>query len=437
MYSLPNSSMYLPQGFFIQINIDSIGAAIGAVIIGVFLVYSFVYYIFARKDEVTLSILFLQSSFFLFLLGYTLYTSAGTIDKVDFWSRVCYTGVSISPIFGVIFLEAVIKRTITKVKILVIFLSLSCVLLIWLDSKWIITRTLVQYQGRSHLTMVKGPAFGIYLIFIFAVLLTCYFLFIRYYIRNSACRPLYWPLAAGFTVWSVTGLYGGLNAANIIKATDVPWLGPVFMMLMFSIFQGKLLYNRGEELEKAVKEKDALYQQMIRDDLTGILSRNFIVHALKQEIDELSPSSPEHYLLFIDLDNFKAINDRLGHNEGDILLQVVGKILTNTCRKSDIPSRYGGDEFLVYLNDCTEEQAIQISRRIQEQYAEESSSVLKDCPDLSTGLSIGISSSHYWNKVFSDVIKQPDFAMYEAKQSGKNKICIFDGIKASYEILKS
>lgn len=424
MGEISNSIIEFAPGSFIKFHIDSIGPAVGAVIVGIVLIYTIVYHIYSQREAVISSIITLQFSFFLLLLGYTIYSSSTTVQSVDFWSRVSYMGLSISPIFGIRFIEAVMKRSFKKTKYAAFLLCILCIVLIWADDKWIITHTL---NYGTHPTMLKGAGFNILLVYIMGSLLICYVFFMRYYIKNPSSRSLYWPLAAGFTGWCASGVYGALNAASIIRLPDFPWVGPVVMMLMFAIFQGKLLSSRSDELENVIKEKDILYEQMIHDDLTGIMNRNFLIHALGLQLSSKSFSLQEHCLLFIDLDNFKLVNERFGHQRGDILLQMVGKILSETCRKSDIPCRFGGDEFLVYLHDCNEEQAIKIARRIQDRYLEEFQNNVECIMDITPGLSIGISSSHYWNDTLSEIIEQPDFAMYEAKRAGKNKIGVYEG----------
>lgn len=322
------------------------------------------------------------------------------------------------------------KRSYLKIKCLAVFNCLLCIVLIWTEDKWIITRELM--KNTTHPSMEKGMGFNLLLLYIMGSLLVCYILFIRYYFRHPECHPLYWSLAAGFTGWAASGLYGALNATTIIMLKDFPWVGPVIMMLASAVYQGKLLSSRSEELENVIKEKDVLYEKMIHDGLTGIMNRNYLLHTLELQLGSPAFAAQEHCLLFIDLDNFKMINERFGHQRGDIMLQLVGRILSETCRKSDIPSRFGGDEFLVYLHDCTEEQAVKIAGRIQDRYSGEFFCIIDRDTDISPGLSIGISCSRYWTGTVSEIIDRPDFAMYEAKRAGKNRIGVYTGRKGDY-----
>lgn len=424
MYEYPHGTFELMPDSIIKISVGSIGPAIGTIVIIIILFYTLFSHFYNRTESIIPSILTLQFSFLLLLLGYTLYSSATTVGVVDFWTRITYTGLSISPLFGISFISAVSKRSFKKVKYVTIFNCLVCIAVVWLEDKWTITR---QVKITPHPTMIKGMGFNLLLIYNMGFLLVCYVMFIRYYIKNPECRPLFWPLVVGFTGWAAAGLYGALNAASIIRLVDFPWLGPVIMMLATALYQGKLLSNRSRELENAIKEKDILYEQIIHDDLTGVLNRNYLVHTLGKQINQPSFYSVEHCLLFIDLDNFKMVNETYGHQRGDALLRLVGTILKETCRRSDIPSRFGGDEFLIYLNDCAEKQAIKIAQRIQERYEEEYTKVIDKTSDIRPGLSIGISCSYHWTKTVSEIIDQPDFAMYEAKRAGKNRIGVFAG----------
>ncbi|NLY18755.1 MAG: diguanylate cyclase [Clostridiaceae bacterium] len=412
----------------IKLSKGSIGPAIGAIVVAIILIYTIISYFYNRNVSTFLSLITLQFSFFLLLSGYALYSTSTTVAKVDFWTRISYTGLSISPLFGISFIEGVLNKSFKKTKYVTILNCLVCILLVWFEDNWIITR---YAKITPHPTMIKGMGFNLLVLYIMGYLFTCYVIFMRHYIKNPECRSLYWPLAVGFTGWSASGLYGALNATSIIRLVDFPWVGPVIMMLASALYQGKLLFNRSKELENAIKEKDALYEQIIHDDLTGVLNRNYLMHTLGQYINHPSFDSVEHCLLFIDLDNFSMINELYGHQGGDALLKLVGRILKETCRKSDIPSRFGGDEFLLYLYDCNEEQAVKIARRIQERYAEEFYKIIDKSSNVSAGLCIGISSSRFWSKTISEIIDQPDFAMFEAKRAGKNRIGVFTGRKDS------
>lgn len=124
-------------------------------------------------------------------------------------------------------------------------------------------------------------------------------------------------------------------------------------------------------------------------------------------------------LLFIDLDNFKAVNDMKGHAAGDDALKSVGRILRGLLRETDLASRTGGDEFLVWLNEIEKDQAILKAEEIQSRAAE-----LHDefgVPEKPLGFSIGVTMLDEINSA-DGLIAEADARMYEAKRGGKGRV---------------
>ena len=134
-------------------------------------------------------------------------------------------------------------------------------------------------------------------------------------------------------------------------------------------------------------------------------------------------------LLFIDLDNFKILNDTRGHDVGDLLLIEVGQRLRTCIRESDTLARLGGDEFVVLLEDLSKDrkQAGVQAREVAEKVLKSISQpcMLKDIENYSTA-SIGISLFAHSGQNLDDLLKQADTAMYAAKKSGRNTLRFFD-----------
>ncbi|MBX0356870.1 diguanylate cyclase [Halobacillus sp. Nhm2S1] len=133
-------------------------------------------------------------------------------------------------------------------------------------------------------------------------------------------------------------------------------------------------------------------------------------------------------LLYIDIDHFKKVNDTYGHKEGDQVLIELSRILSNTVRSFDIVSRNGGEEFTVILMDCPTDRARDISERIREK-VENHSFLLTTGQMIHVTVSIGLAC---YNETTSEpklLIKEADHALYDAKQTGRNKVCISPGYK--------
>ena len=164
------------------------------------------------------------------------------------------------------------------------------------------------------------------------------------------------------------------------------------------------------------------------DPLTGLANRRLLSERLSQSVLMGGRSHRRRAVLFIDLDDFKTLNDTLGHHVGDLLLQEVAGRLVNCVRETDTVGRFGGDEFVVMLEDLSElpEIAESQARVIAEKIL---SSIARpydlDGHECRSGSSIGITLFGDHEKKVQEILQQADIAMYEAKNAGRNTICFF------------
>jgi len=126
-------------------------------------------------------------------------------------------------------------------------------------------------------------------------------------------------------------------------------------------------------------------------------------------------------VLLLDVDDFKAINDRWGHAAGDEVLRRLGMILRTTVRLPDLPARYGGEEFAVLLPECGEEGALGLSRRIMQRVATE------DWENEPLTISIGMAAMNESLENGFQLVDLADDALYAAKRAGKNRVMVHSG----------
>ncbi|WP_090135134.1 sensor domain-containing diguanylate cyclase [Kosakonia oryziphila] len=155
------------------------------------------------------------------------------------------------------------------------------------------------------------------------------------------------------------------------------------------------------------------------DPLLDIANRRLLEKRIQYELDKLRTTPGHSSLMFIDIDNFKEVNDRFGHKVGDALLVAVSKILHISTRKIDTPARLGGDEFVILLPDMPQEEAHTIATRIMDAAAV--MTVVQDY-DFKCTLSIGIARALPGMNDVTDWLKAADDALYQAKRLGKNQI---------------
>jgi diguanylate cyclase (GGDEF)-like protein/PAS domain S-box-containing protein len=161
----------------------------------------------------------------------------------------------------------------------------------------------------------------------------------------------------------------------------------------------------------------------MHDALTGLPNRNKLARYLDEAL-LLKEHAPPLSLLMIDLDNFKPINDSLGHPAGDAVLQEVAARLRECTREHDLVARLGGDEFIVVLNGMDSHN--EIDRFCTRLIGSLHQPVVFEHHPLHIGASIGISLSRRHGYVPSDLIRYADIALYQAKSEGKNTWCYFE-----------
>lgn len=152
------------------------------------------------------------------------------------------------------------------------------------------------------------------------------------------------------------------------------------------------------------------------DPLTGLPNRRLLEDRFGQALAEAERKQGKMALFFIDLDNFKRVNDSLGHSVGDLLLCAVSERIKNLVRKGDTVARLGGDEFILVLPNTSAEESAELARRLM---AEFSDPFVLGRHELSMTPSIGISLYPEDGRDFESLLKNADTAMYQAKEAGR------------------
>jgi diguanylate cyclase (GGDEF)-like protein/PAS domain S-box-containing protein len=168
-----------------------------------------------------------------------------------------------------------------------------------------------------------------------------------------------------------------------------------------------------------------LAQQALHDNLTGLPNRSLLNDRLEHALEKAQRVGNIVSLLFIDLDRFKPINDSLGHEIGDQLLQAVATRLRTCVRASDTLSRYGGDEFIIILSDISHPQDAALCAEKVICALNKPFEIGEHRPQI--GASVGIANSTKGAIDPAELLRNADSAMYEAKALGRNKFCFFSG----------
>ena len=182
-------------------------------------------------------------------------------------------------------------------------------------------------------------------------------------------------------------------------------------------------YSMVDSFTKLEKEKKDLFLMARTDSLSGLANRNYLNEFLEILIPTAKRKNSEFAFLFLDLDNFKTINDSLGHHIGDELLLNVSDVLKKVLRPNDFIARVGGDEFVLIIQDFKSNlELTNIIKRIQEQL---SKPWLIQSNPISTTCSVGIAIFPKDGQDIISLMKNADIAMYEAKKHGRNTYHFF------------
>jgi len=170
-------------------------------------------------------------------------------------------------------------------------------------------------------------------------------------------------------------------------------------------------------------EKRELMEKAIRDHLTKLYNRFYFEEEGRRELERARRYGYPLSLIMLDLDNFKQINDRFGHQKGDEVLVKFAEVLRKSVRKTDMPVRYGGEEFLVLLPHTHVEEAAKVADRIRAGF---SSVIFREGSEVfRLTVSAGVASCDEEDCNLEDLLSKADKALYRAKREGKNRTIVY------------
>jgi diguanylate cyclase (GGDEF)-like protein len=245
---------------------------------------------------------------------------------------------------------------------------------------------------------------------------------LRYRIRADVQVSVLFLVPISFATWFVSAALGWIFVvcATIVLSLFAVYQEPVlsrgllylnamlnlgmFTFFTFIFTEVRTLYDREQSLS-------------LHDSLTGLLNRRALISTLALENRRMRRTERPLTVAYIDLDDFKQVNDRHGHDVGDSLLRLLGEAMKNTVRSTDFVARLGGDEFVVLLPETDAEAAKSVITKLNDQLVQRSSA-----SNHPITFSIGAVTFPAPLATAADMIRAADEAMYQAKQRGKNRI---------------
>ncbi len=224
-------------------------------------------------------------------------------------------------------------------------------------------------------------------------------------------------------------IFNRWSNSQVVKETDYSLVlvivAGVFIFIVIMIWRYKevlrikaILQGKNEQLELAqadlIKANEDLEYLSFHDNLTALYNRRYFMTTLKHHFDDAFRQNKRVSLMMIDIDYFKAINDRFGHTAGDDALKELGRVLSNTIRGGDIAARWGGEEFAVFMPSTNRQEALYLAGRIQQVLEEVTFKVVNRLT-----VSIGV-SEYDGEDTIKSWLDRTDRALYKAKDKGRN-----------------
>lgn len=182
----------------------------------------------------------------------------------------------------------------------------------------------------------------------------------------------------------------------------------------------KSLVAAKQSLAELAKAREELEYRATHDSMTGCLNRATVLVALDRELARAKRLKSSLAVLLIDLDDFKRINDSLGHHAGDLAISYASAAMRDCVRDHDYVGRYGGEEFLVVIPDCVPLVALEVAERVRQSIAQQPPATFNGNP-LQVTATIGVALSEA-DEDPSDLLRRTDLALYAGKNKGRNRI---------------
>jgi diguanylate cyclase (GGDEF)-like protein len=198
-------------------------------------------------------------------------------------------------------------------------------------------------------------------------------------------------------------------------------------LVPIGIFLTQRMVSRVDRAERELKELKLGQEYAMKlayhashDQLTNLVNRPEFENRLKQALQTVTTQGRQHVVMYLDLDQFKIVNDTCGHAAGDQLLRQVGALLKQRVREGDTLARLGGDEFGVLLENCPMQEAIRIAHELRQCIAE--FRFVSEGRSFNIGASIGVIHVADGTLNITDVLGAADAACYMAKEKGRNRV---------------
>lgn len=168
------------------------------------------------------------------------------------------------------------------------------------------------------------------------------------------------------------------------------------------------------------QQHDSLLEMATHDQLTGLYNRHYLSDVLDKKVSQIKRHSEPLSVIIVDIDHFKKVNDTFGHLMGDQVLQAVANVMDASARKGDVAARFGGEEFIIVLDNCTAQDALVKAENLRSTIA------ALHPQEVSVTASFGVAQLDDDTQRYEDLLKNADTALYIAKEEGRNRVVLYE-----------
>ncbi|HCS29411.1 MAG TPA: hypothetical protein DIW43_18290 [Spongiibacteraceae bacterium] len=220
-----------------------------------------------------------------------------------------------------------------------------------------------------------------------------------------------------YILFFIPSIPDGIAATSIEELSNSRLAAVNFVGLPISFTAIALFCLLGVLLELGQQLRD----ESLRDWLTGTFNRRGFVDVAEKSFALSKRRGSDLSLILFDMDNFKSINDRYGHDAGDLALKWVSRLLQERLRTSDLVARWGGEEFIVLLPDAAEQDALRIAEDIR-QHLQRRPLAVTDKSEVVLSASFGVAQRTAADTRIDSIVTRADYALYQSKHEGKNRV---------------
>jgi diguanylate cyclase (GGDEF)-like protein len=406
---------------YYTINKLSFGAIIDAILAMILFVVFFVSYVFILKTKLAYFISKLFFFIFLTALSFAFFTNATTVSNVSFWHKLCFVSSYMIYYTTIQINEINSENHFTTYKNMMKVIIFIVILLLSLNKGYILGKDVI-FTNYPHLQ--KGKFFVLFMYIIPIIVIYSYYKFLRKYIlkKKNEGKWILIPI-----VYDVLIIFIFILAVASIKLNTLQNSLWIFLLVLFAVIMIVHIKNQNKlskDLEELIKEKEFLNEKLAKSSLTDVYSRSYvrdIYDSYMCKDNEYNCCKGNEWIAFVDIDNFKKVNDFYGHIVGDKVLKAFGRILLDNSKEGYLPARYGGDEFFVFIKVASKNEIEEYFDKILLEFKKNLHNILNDSNKFSVGLSIGIVDSDNMSLNFQESIMLADNLMYKAKAKGGNQ----------------